>query len=150
MTGVIEVPAEAWRRRGRPAGEVDFTMMYVAHDAFGRDLARLITAAAAAQGFTRASSATSAWFREQLHTHHTGEDTALWPRLATVVTDGEAGTLAAMEAEHSMIDPMLARIDATISERRTAVLGTLPLPARVLYRTVWERRYRTSGRLTVG
>lgn len=222
MTSAIEVPAEAWSRRGRLVGEVDFTMMYVAHDAFGRDLARLINAAAIGQGLTPAATATWVWFREQLHTHHTAEDTALWPRLASVVTGGEAGILAAMEAEHAMIDPMLARIDATMGERRTgdllaeltllaeglsdhmkheeeaalpllerrlgvagwdaftteirrqvggvrggarylpwvldgampqtrtAVLGMLPPPARVLYRTIWERRYRTSGRLTVG
>jgi hypothetical protein len=58
MTSAIEVPVEAWRRRGRLAGEVDFTMMYVAHDPFGRDLARLINAAATGQGLTPAAIAT--------------------------------------------------------------------------------------------
>lgn len=39
-----ETHAEAWQRRHRQAGAVDFTMVYAAHDAFNRDLARMLAA----------------------------------------------------------------------------------------------------------
>jgi hypothetical protein len=139
-----------------------------------------------------------------------------------VVTGDEVNILVEMEAEHATIDPLLARIDAAITDRRdddlraelaalaaglsdhmkheeeaalpllerrlgaagweaftteirkqvggirggarylpwvldgasrqtrSAVLGMLPPPARLLYRTLWERKYHASGRLTVG
>ena len=44
MSNYTESKADAWRRRQSLTGSVDFTMMYVAHDAFNRDLERLIGA----------------------------------------------------------------------------------------------------------
>jgi len=38
MRNDIETAAETRERRAALAGDVDFTMMYVAHDAFNRDL----------------------------------------------------------------------------------------------------------------
>ena len=52
-TPQTETPTQAWSRRTAQAGEVDFTMMYVAHDAFNRDLARLLAAARAGRGSRR-------------------------------------------------------------------------------------------------
>jgi len=113
-----ETPAEAWSRRATHAGEVDFTMMYVAHDAFNRDLARLLAAAHAGQGFSPAALATWQLFSHQLHTHHTTEDTALWPRLrAAIEAEEERALLAQMEAEHADIDPRLERIEAALADR---------------------------------
>ncbi len=53
-------------------------MMYVAHDAFRRDLTRLVAAADAGQ--VGSPEAVSTWdaFSTQLHTHHASEDTALF------------------------------------------------------------------------
>ena len=48
-TPQTETPTQAWSRRIAQAGEVDFTMMYVAHDAFNRDLARLSARARAGE-----------------------------------------------------------------------------------------------------
>ena len=88
-------------------------MMYVAHDAFNRDLERLIGASQAGSGLTPAAIATWRSFSKQLHTHHNAEDAALWPRLYAAVTDpDEIQILTDMEAEHASIDPRLEQIDA--------------------------------------
>jgi hemerythrin HHE cation binding domain-containing protein len=220
MINHTETAAEASRRRARLRGSVDFTMMYVAHDAFNRDVTRLGEAAAGGRGFEPAAVATWRMFSRQLHTHHTAEDTALWPKLHEVVSGAEAGVLTAMQAEHAAIDPRLERVEAAINDRnapgllaelrslsaelsehmrheeeaalpllerrlgaagwesftteirrrvggvqggaqylpwvlddaaptaRNSVLKALPPPARLLFRTVWEPRYRKSPRLT--
>ncbi len=124
-TPPTETPGQAWSRRATLAGEVDFTMMYIAHDAFNRDLFRLLVAARAGQGFSPAALATWQLFGRQLHTHHTAEDTALWPRLRAAVEDEqERSLLDAMEAEHGELDPRLERIDATLAVRFTDGLVT--------------------------
>jgi iron-sulfur cluster repair protein YtfE (RIC family) len=221
MTNFTETRVEAWQRRARLSGAVDFTMMYVAHDAFNRDVARLIEAVERGHAFTPAAVATWRSFSGQLHTHHTAEDSALWPRLYQVVSQpDEVAILQEMEAEHAVIDPRLDRIDAAFTDHRdagllaevkalgaglsehmrheeeaalpllerrlgpagwaafskeirdrvggirggaeylpwvldgaaeatrTKVLGALPPPARILFRRVWEPRYRKSERLT--
>jgi hypothetical protein len=64
-------------RHPRPAGKVDFTFMYAAHDAFNRDLRRL--AAAAGSGRTADPAVRTGWatFKNQLHVHHTDTSTRL-------------------------------------------------------------------------
>ena len=220
MSHHTESRADAWTRRQSLTGSVDFTMMYVAHDAFNRDLERLIGASQAGSGLTPAAITTWRSFSKQLHTHHNAEDAALWPRLYAVVTDpDEIQILSDMEAEHGSIDPRLEQIDAALEggdataldaelkalahglaehmiheeqsalpllERRTGtagweafskeirdqqgglkgaaeylpwvldgatdetksqVLKLLPPPARLLYRRVWDKKYRSSERL---
>jgi iron-sulfur cluster repair protein YtfE (RIC family) len=110
--------ADAWRERTPLSGAVDFTMMYVAHDAFMRDLRRL--AAASEQRHAHSPRPLAGWamFAKQLHIHHTAEDTSLWPRLrAAVSAPEEVAVLDAMEAEHAEIDPQLERVDAAIAAR---------------------------------
>jgi hypothetical protein len=213
-----ETSGAAWLRRAKLRGEVDFTMMYVAHDAFSRDLSRLIQIGSAGRAHTPQAQATWAMFSRQLHVHHTAEDTALWPRLRAAVTDAdEIAVLDAMAAEHAELDPQLVRVEAALHGRdgaglvtqlrdlasglaahmqheeeaalplidrrlgragwsafgrdirrsqggirggaeylpwvldgapdqaKRAVLGMLPAPARVLYRRVWEPRYRRAA-----
>ena len=124
-TPQTETPTQAWSRRAAHAGEVDFTMMYVAHDAFNRDLVRLLAAARAGQGFSPAALATWQLFSRQLHTHHTAEDTALWPRLrAAVEVEEERSLLDEMEAEHGELDPRLERIEAALADRHADRLVT--------------------------
>jgi iron-sulfur cluster repair protein YtfE (RIC family) len=220
MSKDIETAAQTRERRTALTSEVDFTMMYVAHDAFNRDLARLTAAAEAGDGMTGAAIATWRGFSTQLHTHHTAEDTALWPRLRAAITDpAEHAILEDMEREHAAIDPWLERIDSAIKrsdpaalaiqlaalargladhmrheeeaalpllerrlgqvgwdafgkeirerqggtkagavylpwvldgaaeDTRAKVLKMLPGPARVLYRRIWEPKYRSSDRL---
>jgi iron-sulfur cluster repair protein YtfE (RIC family) len=220
MSNYTESKADAWRRRQSLTGSVDFTMMYVAHDAFNRDLKRLIGASQTGSGLTPAALATWRLFSKQLHTHHNAEDAVLWPRLYAAVTDtAEIQILTDMEAEHGSIDPRLEQIDAAIKARdltaldaelkslahglcehmiheeqaalpllerragtagweafskeirdqqgglkgaaeylpwvldgatdetKSQVLKLLPPPARLLYRRVWDKKYRSSERL---
>jgi hypothetical protein len=117
-------------RRPRPAGKVDFTFMYAAHDAFNRDLRRL--AAAAGSGRIADPAVRTGWatFKKQLHIHHTAEDRWLWPALRDKVTrPDEVSVLDAMEAEHLGLDPLLSRVDASLTAtglaRLTANAGAL-------------------------
>jgi hypothetical protein len=152
--------AEAWRRRTLQRGSVDFTMMYVAHDAFSRDLARLRRAAGEGRAHTPEARATWATFSHQLHTHHDVEDTSLWPRLRSAITgNDEVAVLDAMEAEHESLDPLIEQIGeslhlgddvAVVSELRQLAVGlaahmrheedaALPLVERRLGKAGWAR-----------
>jgi hypothetical protein len=92
------------RRRPRQ-GKVDFTLMYAAHDAFHRDLRRLAAAAEAGRTADPAVRAGWATFKNQLHIHHTAEDTSLWPPLRQKVTRPEdTAVLDAMQAEQRRPD----------------------------------------------
>ena len=123
MSTYTEPQTDAWGRRASLTGSVDFTMMYVAHDAFNRDLERLIRASGAGEGLSPAAIATWRSFSRQLHTHHNAEDAALWPRLYAAVTDtDEIAILTDMEAEHGSLDPRLDQIDAAIEARNAAAL----------------------------
>lgn len=105
-------------------GRIDFTLMYVTHDAFRRDLSRLRQAAA--DGRTDSVGVRAGWanFKRQLHVHHTAEDEALWPRVEAAsagrtgaAATGAAQILAAMAAEHSRLDPLLEAVDAALDQR---------------------------------
>lgn len=120
------------RRRSRQ-GEVDFTFMYAAHDAFQRDLRRLTAAVEAGRFSGPGIDAGWATFKDQLHLHHTVEDAALWPPLRQRVTrPADVAVLDEMEAEHALIDPLLARVDAafaaggtTLADSAGALAGAL-------------------------
>jgi iron-sulfur cluster repair protein YtfE (RIC family) len=103
--------------RRRPLqGKVDFTLMYAVHDAFHRDLRYLATAVEADQTADPAVRAGWATFKNQLHVHHTAEDTSLWPPLRAKVTQpDDVAVLNAMQAEHARIDPMLSQVDASLA-----------------------------------
>jgi iron-sulfur cluster repair protein YtfE (RIC family) len=97
---------------------IDFTMMYVTHDAFRRDLERLRRAAVA--GTAETPQVRAGWenFKRQLLLHHTVEDNHLWPRVQEKVAGRarELALLADMEAEHARLDPVLARMEAALGE----------------------------------
>ena len=92
-------------------GPLDMTMMYVMHHAFRRDLRALARAARVTPLGDRVAwrELDRRWrlFAYVLHHHHTGEDEGIWPLLAGRVTEDERPVLAAMEAEHHLIDPLL-------------------------------------------
>jgi Hemerythrin HHE cation binding domain len=99
-------------------GDADLTIMLAAHDAFRRDLTRLARTASAANlsDPARRQSVAAGWdlFKRELHLHHTTEDELIWPALRPRLAHSEAAlsVLAAMEAEHELIDPLLAAVDA--------------------------------------
>lgn len=223
MFNAIETHDEAAERRRGYNHRIDFTMMYVAHDAFSRDMRLLLEACQAGDGLAEAAIETWRFFNHQLHVHHTAEDEALWPALQKAATSaGQMLLLAEMKAEHAEIDPLIEEIDlaihrgdsesfthvlSTLAERlgshmrheeaealalvdsllgeqgwsafsteirsrigglgggatylpwvldggdeatRDAVLKMIPLPARALFRRVWEPKHRASGRLGSG
>ena len=98
-------------------GDADLTIMIAAHDAFRRDLTRLARTASAANlsDPARQQSIAAGWdtFKRQLHIHHTTEDEIIWPTLRPRLAHSAAAlsVLDAMEAEHQLIDPLLAAVD---------------------------------------
>jgi hypothetical protein len=126
-------------------GDADLTIMLAAHDAFRRDLTRLArTASSSTASSSTASSSTASdparresvqagWelFKRQLHLHHTTEDQAIWPVLRPRLAPSPAAlsVLDAMEAEHELIDPLLAAVDgefaATGGDRLADVIDAL-------------------------
>jgi iron-sulfur cluster repair protein YtfE (RIC family) len=121
-------------RRRPPQGTVDFTLMYAVHDAFHRDLRHLTAAVEAGQ--TADPAVTTGWatFKNQLHVHHTAEDTSLWPPLRQKVTRPEdVAVLDAMEAEHARIDPLLSQVDANLAASgRAGLAGSTAALAQTL------------------
>jgi iron-sulfur cluster repair protein YtfE (RIC family) len=99
-------------------GDADLTIMLAAHDAFRRDLTRLARTASAVNlsDPAKRQSVAAGWdlFKHQLHLHHTAEDEVIWPVLRPRLAHSEAAlsVLDAMEAEHELIDPLLAAVDA--------------------------------------
>src|SRR3954447_16761512 len=100
-----------------PEGPIDLAGMYLMHRAFRRDL-NLFAAAAG----TFPASDRERWgrltarfrlFAAVLHKHHHGEDVGLWPLLAERGAD--PAVLDALEAEHAVIDPLLASITADLA-----------------------------------
>jgi iron-sulfur cluster repair protein YtfE (RIC family) len=98
-------------------GDADLTIMIAAHDAFRRDLTRLARTASAANlsDPARRESVAAGWdlFKRQLHMHHTTEDQIIWPALRPRLAHSAAAlsVLDATEAEHGLIDPLLAAVD---------------------------------------
>ncbi|WP_300683129.1 hemerythrin domain-containing protein [Nocardioides sp.] len=116
MTDQILLPGQA----AAAAGPADMTMMYVLHHAFRRDLSdfRATVATVSLDDREAWRRLQGRWqlFTSELHTHHTKEDTILWPMLAERAERAAdaAGlrVLSEMEAEHDTLDPLLASCDA--------------------------------------
>ena len=114
-------------------GDADLTIMIAAHDAFRRDLTRLARTASAANlsDPARQQSIAAGWdtFKRQLHIHHTTEDEIIWPTLRPRLAHSAAAlsVLDAMEAEHGLIDPLLAAVDTEFAggDRLADVIDTL-------------------------
>jgi hypothetical protein len=105
--------------------QIDFTMMYVTHEALRRDVGRFSQAVTAGRIASPAVRAGWENFKDQLNVHHTVEDDDLWPRLYRAVGDDaqQLAMLEAMEAEHAVLDPMLDAVEAALTDRDAAVLG---------------------------
>jgi hemerythrin-like domain-containing protein len=103
----LRLPGQA----AAPEGPVPMHPMYVMHHAFRRDLTAFATAARETPSADRATwkALAERWalFAHILHHHHTGEDTGVWPFLMRRADAAGRETLAAMEAEHGEIDPLL-------------------------------------------
>jgi Hemerythrin HHE cation binding domain len=110
-------------------GDADLTIMLAAHQAFRRDLDRLVRAAAGADladpaDPAKRQSVEAGWelFKRELHLHHTAEDELIWPVLRPRLAHSEnaLSVLDAMQEEHERIDPLLAAVDAAFAPRDAA------------------------------
>lgn len=133
----LRLPGQA----AAPEGPVDMQTMYLMHHAFRRDLTKFASAAQHTPATDRTTWRLLArrWeiFSEVLHSHHSGEDEALWPWLLEHGTAEDRATLEAMEAEHAEIDPMLtacaegfARLAERADEGARAALAVRLVAAR--------------------
>jgi Hemerythrin HHE cation binding domain len=98
----------------------DMAMTLAFHDALRRELGHIARVAASGNGDPRRVMVTAAgWqmFKSNLHVHHGCEDDLLWPAMEKTLADrpDDLALLAAMEAEHAAIDPLLNAIDATLA-----------------------------------
>jgi hypothetical protein len=101
---------------------LDMTMMLTLHDALRRELERIaVIAARTDDDPRRILRAAVGWrmFDEYLHIHHTSEDEALWDPMTRLLADrpDDLALLAAMEAEHAAIDPLLAGVNDALADR---------------------------------
>jgi hypothetical protein len=111
----VKMPGSAAARHG--SGDADLTIMIAAHQALRCDL---VTLARAAQGAKHSPdkqrSVAAGWemLKRQLHLHHTAEDDLVWPALRERLGHSPhvLSVLDEMEAEHELIDPLLAAVDA--------------------------------------
>ena len=130
----------------RTAEAIDFTMMYVTHDAFRRDLGRFTAASAA--GTAHAPGVRAGWenFKAQLLLHHSVEDTHLWPRVRRATAGRPAGLalLDEMEAEHAQIDPLLAAVDDALAGAASNLAGHVAELASALE---WHLRHEEEAAL---
>jgi Hemerythrin HHE cation binding domain len=98
---------------GPPRGR--FTIVYLIHEAFRRDLQRL-SAAVSVPGVTAqtANWLAGAWdyVDDQLHHHHQVEDAALWPLVRPKLSghDDDLAVLEEMEVQHVNLLPKCAAI----------------------------------------
>lgn len=101
--------------------KLDMSTMLAIHLALRRDLERLGRIAARPDdnpaGLLQAAAG---WeqFKAFLVAHHTAEDQALWPALREAVAENpdQVALADALEEEHSVIEPLLASIDAAAAD----------------------------------
>jgi len=103
------------------AYKLDMTMMFAVHDALRRDLMHIARITARpSDDPKRVLSAAVGWelFKTFLRIHHTAEDDAVWPAMQAALADrpDDLAVLDALEAEHALIDPLLAGVDAALAD----------------------------------
>lgn len=101
--------------------KLDMSTMLAIHLALRRDLDRLGRIAARLDDNpARLLQAAAGWeqFKTFLVAHHTAEDQALWPALreAVAANPDQVALADALEEEHSVIEPLLAAIDAAAAD----------------------------------
>ncbi len=107
---------------GPPRGR--FTIVYLIHEAFRRDLARLSSAVRGPrvdQQRARRLSAHWEFVNDQLHHHHEVEDASLWPLVRPKLSgrNDELAVLSEMEAQHVTLVPQCEAIGVGFSSFAT-------------------------------
>jgi len=101
--------------------KLDMSVMLTMHAALRRDLAE-VARIAGRRGRNAGGrlQATLGWeqFKKFLVIHHHAEDDFLWPalRAAVAASADQAALVDALEAEHSLIEPLLSAVDAAVGD----------------------------------
>jgi hypothetical protein len=100
---------------------LDMSMMFAMHDALRRELVQVARIADRRDDSPgKLLRAALGWelFKKFLLAHHQSEDDALWPPLRARVAghSGQVALVDALEAEHSVIEPLLTAIDAAAAD----------------------------------
>ena len=101
--------------------KLDMSMMFAMHDALRRELAQ-VGRVASRRDDNPATLLRAAlgWelFKKFLLVHHRSEDDVLWPPLRAAVAGrpDRVAVVDALEAEHGVIEPLLAAIDAAAAD----------------------------------
>lgn len=107
-----------------PDGPADTRMMGIVHGALKRDLLRargVLAASPAPLGRQRAALGEHVlWMLDFLHSHHTAEDTDLWPRVR-VRNPAATELLDSMEADHARIAPAADAVAAAAREYTSTI-----------------------------
>lgn len=119
MVNETHDPAAADPPRGR------FTIVYLIHEAFRRDLARLSSAARAPDvDASRIRQLDGHWsfVEDQLHHHHRVEDESLWPLVRPKLAgrQGDLTVLDDMEAQHITLEPKCDAVSAAFAGARAS------------------------------
>lgn len=110
-----------------PLTDGDLDIMRALHAALRRDSGRLERVAErfATQDDKAHAALLLGWqcFSSSLHHHHTIEDTHIWPLLRQKRADSpdDVAVLAAMEEEHSRIDPAIETVERALRDRRSGM-----------------------------
>ena len=100
--------------------KLDMTMMLTIHNAFRRELDRIAKVASGQDDPRQVLRTALGWklFKTYLVIHHTSEDATVWGLMEKRLADApDRALLAAMEAEHAAINPLLDGIDAAVADR---------------------------------
>jgi iron-sulfur cluster repair protein YtfE (RIC family) len=100
-----------------PTGRGRFTIVYLIHEAFRRDLARLSQAVRVpGVGQTRSRQLGAHWdfLNDQLHHHHQVEDASLWPLVRPKLAGrtSQLAVLDQMESDHGALLPQCDAVTA--------------------------------------
>jgi hypothetical protein len=101
--------------------KLDMSMMLAMHDALRRDMAqvgRIANVRDDDPGTLLRAALGWELFKKFLLVHHQSEDDALWPPLRARVAGrpGRVALVDALEAEHAVIEPLVAAIDAAAAD----------------------------------
>jgi hemerythrin-like domain-containing protein len=101
---------------------LDMTMMFAIHDALRRELRHIARITAdTTDDPNRIIRSAVGWqmFKTYLDVHHSCEDDLLWPVMEQELADrpDDLALMAALEAEHARMDPLLSAIDAAVADR---------------------------------
>ena len=101
---------------------LDMSMMFALHDALRRQLVQIARVTSRPDDNpAKLLQATLGWelFKKFLVAHHTTEDDVLWPDLrAAVAGNGlRVALVDELEAEHAVIEPLLAAVDAAAADQ---------------------------------